>query len=77
MSENPEIQVCQASTDIPTRLKAIITAKGVSTKYCIKGLSTYVTMMFQFFIFNTFAKMFKSCFCFVSMWYCIQIEGKT
>ncbi|CDQ62708.1 unnamed protein product [Oncorhynchus mykiss] len=30
----------------PRRLKAIIAAKGASTKYCVKGLNTYVNVHF-------------------------------
>jgi hypothetical protein len=40
----------------PRRLEAVITAKGASTKYFIKRLNTYVNVIFQLFIFNTFAK---------------------
>ena len=30
------------------RLKAVIAAKGASTKYWVKGLNTYVNVIFQF-----------------------------
>jgi hypothetical protein len=55
----------------PSRLKAEIAAKGASTKYWVKGLNTYVYVIFPFFIFNTFAKILKTCFWFVIMWYCV------
>ena len=31
----------------PRRLRAVITAKGASTKYLVKGLNTYVNVIFQ------------------------------
>ena len=44
------------------RLEAVITAKGASTKYWVKDLNTYVNVIFQFFIFNKFAKISKILF---------------
>ena len=41
------------------RLEAVITARGASTKYWVKGLNTYVNVIFQFFLFNKFAKISK------------------
>ena len=48
MTENPQIQVCKACRIILK--KAVITAKGASTKYWVKGLNTYVNASFSFFI---------------------------
>ena len=36
--------------------------KGASTKYRVKGLNTYVNVIFQFFLFNKLAKMSKILF---------------
>jgi hypothetical protein len=43
-----------------------------------KGLNTYVNKVFLFFIFNTFAKMYETCFQFVIVGYLEEIdEDKT
>jgi hypothetical protein len=34
----------------PRRLEAVVAAKGASTKYRVKGLNTYLTVIFQFFL---------------------------
>jgi hypothetical protein len=53
MGETLQMQVCQACSVIhkksyPRRLEAVIATKGVSTKYWVKGLNTYVNMIFPF-----------------------------
>ena len=48
----------------PRRLEAVIAAKGASTKYCVKGLNTYVNVIFQFFFFNKCVKISKILFSF-------------
>ena len=54
------MQVCQAYNVIPKKVE--ITAKGASTKYRVKGLNTYLNIIFPYF------------FCFVIMGYCVSIE---
>jgi hypothetical protein len=44
------------------RLEAVIAAKDASTKYCVKGLNTYVKVVFTFYIFYTFANKYKNLF---------------
>ena len=46
----------------PRRLKAVIATKGASTKYWVKGLNTYVNVIFQLCIFLTFANISKKQF---------------
>jgi hypothetical protein len=46
----------------PRRLGAVIAAKGASRKYLVKGLNTYVNVIFSLFYFYTFAKMSKKQF---------------
>jgi uncharacterized paraquat-inducible protein A len=68
---NSQIQVCQSCSIIPkktrccnhcqTRLDAVITAKGASTKFWVKGLKTYVNVILQF-ICNILAKVSKNMF---------------
>ncbi len=43
--------------------------KGASAKYLVKGMNSYAMYLFQFFIFNTFTKLWQICFCFVNMVY--------
>ncbi len=42
--------------------------KGTSAKYLVKGMNTYA-ILFEFFIFNKFTKLWRFCFCFVNMAY--------
>ena len=53
----------------PRRLEAVNTAKGASTRYWVKGLNTYVNVMFQCFYF-IFYKLAKQSFCF-----CLSLCG--
>jgi hypothetical protein len=72
MGETLQIQMCQACGIIPRRLKAvIITAKDASTKYWVKGLNTYVNVIFQFYIFYKLANISKILFCFVIKGVCV------
>ena len=43
----PKYRCARLAASYPRRLKAVITAKGVSTKYWVKGLNTYVNAIFQ------------------------------
>jgi hypothetical protein len=52
----PKYRCAKLVMSYPRRLEAVIAAKGTSTKYCVKGLNTYVNVIFHFFIFQTFAK---------------------
>jgi hypothetical protein len=63
----PKYKCAKLVVSYPTRLKAVISAKGASTHYCLKGLNTYVNVLFQLFL--------KTCFCFVIMGYCDVIMG--
>ena len=56
---------------------AVIAVKGASTKYWVKGLNTYVNVIFQFFYLYKLANISKkkNCFCFVIMGYCNVIIG--
>lgn len=49
--EIPQIHMCQAHSVTPKKtwsLDPFTTAKGSSTKYCVKGVDTYVHAIFQF-----------------------------
>jgi hypothetical protein len=46
MEETPQIKR-ELVASYPRRLEAVIAAKGASTKYWIKGLNTYVNVIFQ------------------------------
>ncbi len=46
---NPGVQSLLRHTQ---KDSAVIAAKGASTKYSVKGLNTYVNVIFQFFLFN-------------------------
>jgi transposase len=50
------------------RLKALIAAKGASTKYWAKGLNNYINVIFQFNLFYTFAEKSKNLFFALSLW---------
>jgi hypothetical protein len=52
----PKYRCAKLVASYPRRLEAVIAAKGATTKSCVKGLNTYVNVIFQFFICNTFAK---------------------
>jgi hypothetical protein len=56
----------------PRRLKAVIAAKGASTMYRVKGLNTYVNVIFKFLILYKFAKNSKNLFLLVIMGYCVS-----
>ena len=44
------------------RLDAVITAKGALTKYRVKGLNTYVNVIFDLLFYYKLAKMSKNMF---------------
>jgi hypothetical protein len=44
------------------RLEAVITAKGASEKYLVKGLNTNVNVIFLFCIFSKLAEISKKTF---------------
>ena len=50
----PKYMCAQLVVSYPRRLKALIAAKGASTKYRVKGLNNYVNVIFKlyFFIIN-------------------------
>ena len=58
----PKCRFAKLVTSDPRRLEAVITSKGASTKYWVKGPVTYVNVIFQFLFFNKFAKMSKILF---------------
>ena len=43
----PKYRCTKLVASYPRRLKAVIAAKGASTKYWVKGLNTYVNVIFQ------------------------------
>jgi hypothetical protein len=45
----PKCRCARLVVSYPRRLKAVIAAKGDSTKHWVKGLNTYVNVIFQFF----------------------------
>ena len=57
----PKYRCAKLLASIPRRLKAVITAKGASTKYWVKGLNTYVKCDLSFLLY-TFAKLSKNLF---------------
>ena len=61
-------------TSYPSRLEAV----NALTEYWVKGVNTYVNMIFKFFLFNKlFKQCIKSSFCFVIMGHWVLIdEGK-
>ena len=69
MGETPKYRCAKLVASNPKRLEAVITAKGASTMYRVKGLKTYVNVMFPFFYFfyYTFAKNLRNLFFFVHM----------
>jgi hypothetical protein len=54
----------------PGRLKDVIAGKGAYTKYCVKGLSTYVNVIFPFLNFYIYLHKKKNFF-FAIMGYCV------
>jgi hypothetical protein len=67
----PKYRCAKLVASYPRKLDAVITAKGASTKYRLKGLNTYVT--FQFFN----SKNVPKSFCFVIMVIvCTLMRGK-
>ena len=58
----PKSRFAKLATSCPRRLQAVIASKGDSTKNWVKGLNTYINVIFQFFLFNTFAKISKILF---------------
>jgi hypothetical protein len=58
----PQSRCAKLVASYPKRLEAVINAKGASTKYGVKGLNTYVNVIFQFFLFNKFTDIIKILF---------------
>jgi hypothetical protein len=56
------------------RLTAVITAKGDSNMYWLRGVNTYVNEIFLYFIFNKRAKMSKNMFSCCHYWI-LCVEG--
>jgi hypothetical protein len=50
---------CAKLVESYPRLKAVIAAKRASTKYCVKGLNTFVNVIFKFLKLYTFANISK------------------
>ena len=46
----PKYRCAKLVVSYPIRFEAVITAKDASTKYRVKGLNTYVNVIFQFLI---------------------------
>ncbi len=62
--EIPQSRCAKLVASYPKRFKAVIAAKGPLTKYWVKGLNTYVNVMFFFFFLinlQTFLKLFSLC----------------
>lgn len=59
----------------PKNPEAVIAAKGASTKYKVNTLNTFVSVPFQFFLFNQFLKIPHLFFFFV-MGYGVCIDVK-
>ena len=59
MWETSQYRCAKLVTSYPRRLKAVIAAKGASTKNWVKGLNTYINVVFQFFILYKLAKKIK------------------
>ena len=55
----PKYSFAKLVASYTRRLEVVITAKGASKKYWVKGLNTYVNVIFQLFVLNTFAKIFQ------------------
>ncbi|CDQ97700.1 unnamed protein product [Oncorhynchus mykiss] len=73
-SSNLKYRFAKLVASQPRRLEDVIAAKGVSTKYLVKGLNTYVNVISVFFFitFNTFAKKnLRTCVCLVIMGYSV------
>ena len=45
----PKYRCAKLVASYPGTLEAVIAAKGASTKYRVKGLTTYVNVIFHFF----------------------------
>ena len=45
----PKYRCAKLVASYPRRLKAVIATKGASTNYWVKGLNTYVNVIFKFF----------------------------
>jgi hypothetical protein len=50
MGELPKYRYAKLVASYPRRLKAVITAIGASTKCRVKGLNTYVNLIFSFYL---------------------------
>ena len=50
----PKYNCAKLVASYPTRLKAVIAAKGASTNYCVKGLNTYINVIFHVISKNLF-----------------------
>jgi hypothetical protein len=44
----PKYRCDKLVASYPRRLEAVIVPKGASTKYCVKGLNSYVNVIFSF-----------------------------
>ena len=58
----PKYRCAKLVVSYPRTLEAVIAAKGSSTKYRVKGLNTYVNVIFQLFIFNKLVNISKNMF---------------
>jgi hypothetical protein len=56
----PKNKCAKLVASYPRRLEAAIAAKGASTKYRVKGLNTYVNVIFKLFIFLCFTTLLYS-----------------
>ena len=66
IGELPKYRCAKLVASYPRRLKAVIAAIGASTKYGVKGLNTYVNVIFQFHF-----RLAKASHYFVIMGYCV------
>jgi hypothetical protein len=64
----PKYRCAKLVASNPRRVEAVITAKGASTKYRVKGLNTYVNVIFMFLICYTFAKKKRKKMFALSLW---------
>ena len=65
----PKYRCAKLVASFPRRLEVLITTKGASTMYWIKGLNTYVNIKFPSLFF--LQKCLKPCFYFVGMAFCV------
>ena len=62
MGETPQYRCAKHVASYPRRLEAVIVAKGASTKYWVKGLNTFVNVIFEMYIFYKYANISKNVF---------------